>query len=74
MMEGTNMMMGYWSVWHWIIFAALVALVVYPIGRILSRIGFSPFWSVIALIPLANLVGLWIIALAVWPQDKRAAP
>lgn len=71
MMGGSEMFMGYWSVWHWILFVVFVALVLYPIGRILSRVGFSPFWSVIALIPLANLVGLWIVALVDWPREKR---
>ena len=74
MMSGSDMFMGYWSAWHWILFAVFAALVLYPIGRILARIGFSPFWSVIVLIPLANLVGLWIIALSDWPKDKRVAP
>ncbi len=70
MMDGSDMIMGYWSVWHWIVFAVFAALVLYPIGRILARIGFSPFWSVIAFIPLANLVGLWVVALATWPRDQ----
>lgn len=73
MMSGSEMFMGYWSVWHWIFVAVVAALVLYPIGRILARIGFSPFWSVVALIPLANLVGLWIVALAAWPQGKGEA-
>jgi len=73
MMGGYDMIMGYWSVWHWIAFAAFAALVLYPVGRILARIGLSPFWSVIALIPLANLVGLWVVAPAAWPRDKGEA-
>ena len=40
MMYGPDMMI--WSVWYWIIFIIFVALVLYPIGRILRRIGFSP--------------------------------
>lgn len=74
MMGGAEMwMMGDWSVWHWITFAVIVALIVYPIGRILSRIGFSPLWSILAFIPLANIAGLWIVALSVWPRDKGTA-
>jgi hypothetical protein len=69
MMGEPGMIMGYWSIWHWIFFAIFAALVLYPIGRILTRIGFSPFWSIIALIPFANLVGLWVVALAGWPRD-----
>jgi predicted PurR-regulated permease PerM len=73
MMNGSGMFIGYWSIWHWILFAVFAALVLYPIGRILARIGFSPFWSVIALIPLVNLVGLWIVALVDWPRKNGRA-
>ena len=71
MMGGADMMMGYWSVWHWIVLALFAVLVLYPVGRILSRLGFSPLWSIVALIPVANLVGLWIVALAAWPRERE---
>jgi predicted PurR-regulated permease PerM len=63
--------MGYGSFGasHWLIFAAFVAIVLYPIGRILNRLGLSPFWSVLALIPLVNFVALWVLALTDWPID-----
>ena len=70
MMGGPDMMMGAWSVGHWIMFVLLVVLILYPTGRILSRMGFSPFWSVIAFIPPANIIGLWIVALTAWPRVK----
>lgn len=70
MMDQPYMMIGYWSAWHWIAFVLFVTLLLYPIGRILARIGFSPLWSIIALVPLANLVGLWIVALQEWPRDR----
>lgn len=72
MMSGYDMM-GYWSVWHWIIFALAVALIVYPVGRILGRMGFSPFWSVLALIPFVNLIALWLLALSPWPRETGRA-
>ena len=59
---------------HWIFFAVMVAVVLYPIGRILGRIGLSPFWSVVAMIPFVNLIALWVLAFSDWPRDvgKRA--
>ena len=73
MMFGTDMtmMMDYWSIWHWVVFILFAVLILYPIGRILDRIGFSPFWSALALVPFANLVGLWILAVSPWPRDVR---
>jgi hypothetical protein len=56
---------------HWLLFAAMVAVFLYPIGRILGRLGISPFWSVLALVPLVNLVALWILAFADWPATPK---
>jgi len=63
-------MMGY-GFGHWVAFAVTVAVILYPIGRILGRIGLSPFWSVVALIPFFNLVALWVLAFIDWPQIQR---
>jgi hypothetical protein len=65
-------MAGY-GLGHWVIFAVMVAVFLYPIGRILGRIGLSPFWSVLALIPLVNLVALWFLAFIDWPGRKKPA-
>lgn len=67
MMNDWTMMSDY-GVAHWIAFTVMAALVLYPIGRILGRIGVSPFWSVVAVIPIANLVGLWVLAFVDWPS------
>ncbi len=58
---------------HWLFFIVVVAAVLYPIGRILSRIGFSPLWSVLAFVPFVNLVALWVLASIDWPEqsDRR---
>jgi hypothetical protein len=57
---------------HWVVFALMAAVILYPIGRILKRIGVSPIWSVLALIPMVNLVGLWVLAFADWSEPKNA--
>jgi hypothetical protein len=61
--------MGF-GVTHWVVFAAFVAAFLYPVGRILDRIGFSPLWSVVALIPLVNLIALWVLAFSDWPRNS----
>lgn len=72
MMYDWTMTAGYgWS--HWIFFVVMVVIVLYPIGRILERIGLSPFWSIVAVIPLLNLVGLWVLAFVDWPRKVSAA-
>ncbi len=65
-----HMMYGYGGM-HWLFFILMAAAVLYPVGRILGRLGLSPFLSVVAMIPLLNLAGLWVLAFAEWPLDTR---
>ena len=62
--------LGAYGPFHWLLFAAIVAAIVYPIGRILRRIGYSPLWSVLVFVPILNVLGLWILALADWPKQS----
>jgi len=43
-------------------------LVLWPLARILRRMGFSPWLSLVYIIPLANLVLLWYVAYTDWPK------
>ena len=47
MMYGYDMMSGPWALGHVAVFVVFAALMLYPIGRILQRLGFSPFWSML---------------------------
>jgi len=64
------MLMDGWS-FHWLWFIVMVAVVVYPVGRILNRIGFSPLWAIVVFIPLLNLIALWILAFTEWPGGRE---
>lgn len=61
-------MAGYGAA-HWIVYLAVAVVLLYPIGRILTRIGLSPLWAVLALVPLLNLLGLWVLAFVDWPRQ-----
>lgn len=66
MVYGQGIMdMGGWGGMHWLVFAAVVLLVVYPVGLILKRLGYSPLWSVVVFVPVINIVALWLVALDV---------
>jgi len=53
----------------WLWFILTIGILIYPVGRILSRIGFSPLWAILT-IPFVNLVALWALALADWPERR----
>jgi hypothetical protein len=75
--RGENIMMDNWmmtggfGLTHGLFFVIMLAVVLYPIGRILNRLGLSPLWSVLAVIPFINLIAVWVLAFADWPEYRR---
>ena len=47
----------------------VLALVIVPLWRICTRAGFSGWWSLLVVVPLLNLIMLWVFAYAKWPRD-----
>lgn len=61
--------MGSFSIWHWIILAVYLALIfVYfkSLVRILNRMGFSGWLSLLSIIPIVNIVALRALSKADW--------
>jgi uncharacterized membrane protein YhaH (DUF805 family) len=53
----------------------LLAVPLVMIGRVLRRAGYSPWWALLVLVPLVNLVALWVFAYVRWPAiDGRPDP
>ena len=52
-----------------VLFAMVILpmLIVIPLWRILTRVGFSGMWALLALFPVVNLILLWFLAFADWP-------
>jgi hypothetical protein len=48
----------------------MLAVVVYTASRICARLGFPAGLSVLAVVPLANLVLLWVVATSPWPIER----
>ena len=61
--------------WHWVMAIVMpplfIALVGIPVANVLHRAGRSRWWIILALIPLLNLIGLWVFAFTRWPQLDR---
>lgn len=58
-------------------FGLVVGTVVYalilivPTVKILQRAGYSPWLSILAIIPVVNIVAYWVFAFARWPTRRR---
>jgi len=63
--------MAAFSIWHWLILMLLILLIVWPVRKILRRMGFSGWWAVVMFIPAANYIGLWVLAESPWPKLEQ---
>jgi hypothetical protein len=59
--------MGTLTLWHWVIFLPALATVI-PAAKALSRVGLSPWWSILSIIPIVGWFALWAFAYARWPK------
>ena len=64
--------MGGVSVFHWIIFLVFAFFFFFPTVKILQKAGYSGWWSVVTIIPFANIILLWVFVFARWPNLKDA--
>ncbi len=46
-------------------------LLAVPLGFILKRAGFSPFWALFSFFPIVGFPALWLFAFIRWPRDAR---
>lgn len=48
-----------------LIIAAMLALS----GFVLARMGLRPLWALLLIVPTANVIGLWVLALNPFPRE-----
>lgn len=54
-----------------VLMIAMVVIFIIPIWRILGRLGYTPAWSLITLVPFGSIIGLYVVAFSTWPIDKH---
>jgi hypothetical protein len=60
----------YWFGPSWL----LVAIVtVVPFWRLCARLGYSPWLGLLILIPLVNIIFIYVLAFSEWPSQKKSA-
>jgi hypothetical protein len=51
----------------------LGVLLIIPFWQLFSKAGYSAWWSFLMIIPLVNLIALYVLAFSSWPSLKRTA-
>jgi hypothetical protein len=52
-----------------LILVVVAIAVLVPAVIILRRLGFSPWWAVLAPLSPLNIIGLWVLAFKKWPIE-----
>ena len=52
---------------HWLWLLAWIAMILPPFWKIFAKAGFSPWLSLLILVPVVNLVVLYVVAFSRWP-------
>jgi hypothetical protein len=65
--------MGGISIWQLLVVLIYFLLVVLPFWQIFRKAGFSPWLSLLMLIPVVNLVMLYVLAFATWPALSKSS-
>jgi hypothetical protein len=56
-----------------LIYVLALAVLIVGFSQILRKAGYSPWWALLALIPVVNLVMLLVFAFANWPVLRRTS-
>lgn len=59
------------SIWQLIIVVAIMAFYIACFWKIWSKAGFNGAWSLLMLVPIANIVSIIYLAFAEWPIHKN---
>jgi hypothetical protein len=50
---------------------AIGLLLIIPFWQLFSKAGYSGWWSLLMVVPLVNLIALYILAFSEWPGLKK---
>ena len=60
-----------YSMWHGIVGLVLVIVFLWLASRVLAKAGFSGLWCLILLVPVVNIIMMWVFAFVSWPRLKK---
>ena len=66
--------MGGISIVHWVIVLSVVVTTLIPVAKALKRVGLSPWWAILSVIPIVGWFGMWAFAYAPWSKLDAGAP
>ena len=56
-----------------LVLVVIAVAVIWPASRVCAKAGYSPWLGVATILPGANILLLWFLALAEWPRNSHAS-
>ena len=64
--------MGPLSFFHWIVTVVFLFIYIFPVAMIMKKAGYSGWWCLLGLVPLLNIIMIWVFAFATWPNLRES--
>ncbi len=61
---------GFW-ISHWLWMLPFAAVLVIPAWRLCQRVGYPGWLGLLIVVPMANLILLYVLAFGEWPAEKN---
>ena len=71
MMNGTGEM-AWWFGGHWLTMLLVAVVIVLPFWKIFAKAGYSGWFGLLMIVPVVNLIALYMLAFSDWPSLKHA--
>ena len=65
--------MGAFGISYLFVLLVVAAIYLVPVAKIFSRAGWNPWTALLMMVPLVNIVMLWVFAYGRWPALKDPA-
>jgi len=63
--------MSSFSIWHWLIIFIVLAAPAWLFSKVISKAGFSGWWALLGIVPLVNIIMLYVFAFSRWPNHPE---
>ena len=64
---------AWWLGAHWFTMLLGAVMIVLPFWRIFAKAGFSGWLSLLMIVPMVNLIALYVLAFSDWPIARRGS-
>ena len=67
-----NSDMAWWFGVHWLTMLLGAVVIVLPFWKIFAKAWFSGWLGLLMIVPMVNLIALYVLAFSDWPMARRA--